>query len=418
MASGAHKDKRLNAKFIPTAPPGMHLDGHGLYLRVDESGARRWILRLQIKGRRRDFGLGSFQYVSLAEARTKALAYRRIAGEGKDPLLVRKKEIEKAMSVKQVAYHIHESYIKKEGKNGKHKDQWINTLEKYVFPKIGNVNVDDVGPKHIMEILQPIWNEKRETARRVRQRLTVIFDWAISHEFRMAINPTTGIKLLGRERPSKSFKTIPHPEIVEFMHSIRTKPTVGAKALRFTVLTAMRSNPVRHATWEEFGGRWKQKPYEAEWRIPGIKMKAGLAFRVPLNEEAIDIIFSQAQEDNPSPYVFPAPSNPQKPISDATMRKLLQEHYPRGTVHGMRTIFRTWAEDHAEVKRDVKELALAHALGKRNENKVEDAYNDSEYYETRQILMIVWGRWLADPNLSYEEHREAFIGERIALAFE
>jgi len=400
--NGPHREKRLSAKFVPVAPPGRHTDGGGLYLVVDTSGARRWLLRLSVKGRRRDFGLGSARVVSLSDARAKALAYRKEVAKGRDPLLERMRKIEKTVSFKKAAEEVHKFQILETGRNGKHKQQWLNTLIKYAYPKIADVSVDDISSRHILQILQPIWLSKHETARRVLQRLKVIFDYCIVNEYRMGINPTVGVEsgLKKKKKQVQHFNAVHHNDLFELMLNLEKEKGVGAKALRFTILTAMRSKPVRFAEWSEFEDTQDFDLEYSIWTIPTEKMKAGELFQVPVVEDAFRILEEMKQQQNPGPYVFPSPSNPLKPISDATMRKVLQKYAANATVHGMRRAFREWAEEVAiNVSREVKEKSLAHT----NPDKVERAYLGTDYFEDRKILMSVWSRWIKWP-IDYDLH--------------
>lgn len=180
---------------MPRLPTGRHTDGGGLYLEVDASGARRWLLRIVIKGRRRDLGLGSASLTSLADARSKAHEFRRIARSGGDPTLVRPAD-PKSVTFETVAVEVHQSRIKSTSRNGKHVDQWLNTLGTYTFPKIGDLGVNDINSAHVMDVLTPIWLSKQETARRVLQRMKVVFDWAIAKQYRTGANPTDGVRMV------------------------------------------------------------------------------------------------------------------------------------------------------------------------------------------------------------------------------
>ena len=198
---GPHKEYRLNANFVENAPPGRHTDGGGLYLVVDKSGARRWMLRLTIRGtgRRREYGLGSTRLVKLMDARKKALEYRALAAVGKDPILEREHKAAQTMTFKKACERYYQEEVLTTGRNGKHKQQFVNTMRTYAYPVLENISVDDIGPRHIAEVLRPIWNTKRETATRVRQRLKSILDWATWYEFRTGDNPVLVVKLKGEQ---------------------------------------------------------------------------------------------------------------------------------------------------------------------------------------------------------------------------
>lgn len=415
IKNGPHKEKRLSAKFVPVAPAGRHTDGGGLYLVVDISGARRWLLRLSVKGRRRDFGLGSASVVSLADARAKSLSYRREVAKGMDPLLERRRKIEKTVSFKKAAEEVHKFQILGTGRNGKHKQQWINTLIKYAYPKIGDLSVDDISSRHVLQILQPIWLSKHETASRVLQRLKVIFDFCIVNEYRVGTNPVIGVEagLKKKKKKVQHFNAVHYDDLHELMLKLEEEKGVGAKALRFTILTAMRSGPVRVAEWGEFECEQDFDLEYCVWTVPTEKMKAGEVFQVPVVEDAFRILEEMKQQQNPGPYIFPSPSNPNKPISDATMRKVLQKFQPTATVHGMRRAFREWAEEVAiNVSREVKEKSLAHT----NPDKVERAYLSTDYFQDRRILMSVWSRWIKWP-LDYDLHLKDFEKDKNVEAY-
>ena len=163
---------KLNASFVKnTRKVGRHGDGNGLYLVVDPSGARRWIVRTVIRGRRRDAGLGSARLVSLSEARIKAVELRGAAREGRDPIFERRKQTVKVPGFREAAEKL---YVERRAsfRSDKHATQWISTLRTYAYPAIGDVPVDKVTPSDIHRVLQPIWHSKPETAKRLKQRLS------------------------------------------------------------------------------------------------------------------------------------------------------------------------------------------------------------------------------------------------------
>jgi integrase len=210
--------------------------------------------------------------------------------------------------------------------------------------------VDDITGGDIAHLLSAIWIEKQETARRVLQRLKVIFDWAAVNGYRTGPNPTDGVKMaLPRQKPEvRHFAAVPWEETSSLMAQLEETAAIGAKALRFTILTALRSGPVRHATWDQFNESL------SVWTIPAANMKGGKQFLVPLPTSAIDLLREvRERRSEASPYVFASPSNPTKPISENTMAKVLNQFYPDATVHGMRSAFRDWAEIFAEAPREV-----------------------------------------------------------------
>ncbi|MEP2153353.1 MAG: Arm DNA-binding domain-containing protein [Roseobacter sp.] len=191
---GLHPDKELTAvKVRQTTKPGRYSDGNGLYLVVSNTGAKRWLLRTIVQGRRRDMGLGSVNLVGLAEAREKAVLYRKLAREGEDPIDIRKQQQTSVPTFAEAAHKVFEQ-SKSTWKNEKHAQQWITTLETYAVPTIGNMRVDHVKSADILRVLSPIWLVKAETARRIRQRLKMVFDWARTAGFTTGENPVVGIE--------------------------------------------------------------------------------------------------------------------------------------------------------------------------------------------------------------------------------
>lgn len=402
-ARAPHYEKRLKAAFVKSAPLGRHTDGGGLYLEVDPTGARRWLLRIVVKGRRRDLGLGSASVVSLADARAKAYEFRQIARTGGDPTARRPEP--KSVLFRALAAEVHRTHIKSTSRNGKHVDQWLNTLATYAFPIIGDLGVNDITRNDIITVMTPIWIAKQETARRVLQRLQVVFEWAIVKGHRTQGNPVDGLRLaLPRQRKAvKNFAAIPWEEAPDLMRRLERVPGVGALALRFTILTALRSGPVRKATWEQFS------PGLDRWTIPAENMKGERVFEVPLPLAAMDILRElERRRSDASPFVFASPSKPKQPISENTMAKVLHGFYPEATVHGMRSAFRDWAEIFAEARDKVKEYALAHI----NQNKTESAYLRTVYWNEREELMEVWGLWATGANGTYADLLNQFRAER------
>lgn len=412
VKSGPHVEKKLNAAFVRKAGPGRHADGGGLYLKVDPSGARRWILRTVVRGRRRDFGLGSASLVSLAEAREKAFELRRIARSGGNPKVRTREDEGKATTFEELARQVHERKFKDNANNGKHIAQWIRTLETYALPTLGNLAVSEIHQDDIETVLDPIWTSKPETARRVLQRISAVFDFACGRGYRTTGNPATG--MLGSMRPQRQkpehFAAMDYHDLPELMEKLASSRVVGALALRFTILTALRSGSVRFAEWGHFDEAL------TEWTIPGKLMKAGNEFVVPMTKHAREVLLAAREHrTKASPLVFPSPSNPKKPISENTMRKLLQSHVPGVTVHGMRAAFRTWAREDAMAPDDVAEMVLAHAIG----SKTVQAYNRAKLVHERHKLLEQWGMWAMDELELYvdPETRTAEVNRRTIQMF-
>ncbi|WP_375263552.1 tyrosine-type recombinase/integrase [Palleronia sp.] len=403
VKSGPHVEKKLNVALVRKAGPGRHADGGGLYLHVDPSGARRWILRTVVRGRRRDFGLGSANLVTLAEAREKAFELRRIARSGGNPKVRTREDEGKATTFEELAKIVHERKFKDNKNNGKHIAQWLRTLETYAFPTLGGLTISEIHQDDIEAVIDPIWTTKPETARRVLQRISVVFDFACGRGYRTTGNPATG--MLSSMRPQRQktqhFSAMDYHDLPELMEKLARQTVVGALALRFTILTALRSGSVRNACWDQFN------ELLTEWTIPAELMKTRNEFVVPITTHAREVLLAAREHrTKASPLVFPSPSNPKKPISDNTMRKLLQAHVPGVTVHGMRAAFRTWAREDAAAPDDVAEMVLAHAVG----SKTVQAYNRAMLIHERHKLLEQWGMWAmgevelyADPEMRTAE---------------
>jgi len=380
----------LSARKVETATPGKHGDGRGLFLLVKPSGARSWVLRYQVHGRRRDLGLGAYPDVTLLIARERALDARRLIANGEDPIA--KKRQAKPKTFKDAALELIES--KRPGwKNAKHAAQWTSTLETYVFPKIGSVQVARVETADVIAALKPSWAEKPETANRVRQRIEAVLDYATALGLRAGDNPARWRGHLDHLLPKptkvravKHHPALPHAEIAGFMGDLSNRTGVGARALAFTILTAARSGETRGMTWSEVD-------FENQiWTIPAQRMKAGKEHRVPLSDAALAQLGRRRDNDT---LVFESEAKPGKPISDMSMTAVLRRMGHGGiTVHGFRSTFRDWAGETTGFPREVIELALAHGI----KDKAEAAYARSDLFDKRRKLMNAWANTATTQN--------------------
>ena len=275
-------------------------------------------------------------------------------------------------------------------RNGKHQAQWLATLTLYVFPAIGELPVDKVDSAAVRDLLLPIWLEIPETARRVRQRIGSVLDWAHAKGFRPAEAPMRSISKGLPRQPKKDghYASLPYDEAAAMMTKLSEVDTVGRLALRLLILTAARSGEVRGATWNEFDLE------AATWTIPAARMKAGKAHIVPLSATAIAVL-EKAREYRISTkgeeVVFPGWKR--KPMSDVTMAKVLRTAGGgKSTVHGFRSSFRDWAAEMTGTPGEVVEAALAHSVA----NKVEAAYRRTNYLEKRRPLMDAWASYLSE----------------------
>ena len=385
-ATGKHKDKALTAVTVRALnEPGFYADGNGLYLKVIDSGAKRWVQRLLIKGRRRDIGLGSASLVTLAEAREAALVNRKLARSGGDPLRT-KKEAEAVLTFAEAAEHVLDLH-RPTWRNPKHAQQWINTLSEYAFPKFGKTLVSDVTTSDVLSALSPIWNTKPETARRVKQRIGTVMKWAVAKGWRQD-NPADAISTaLPKQDASKKQhrKALPYSEVAACIDTVKGSGAglTTKLAFEFIVLTACRSGEARLATWSEFDLDAK------EWLVPASRMKAKRDHRVPLSGRVLEVLAEAKSLSDGGDLVF-AGTKQGRPLSDMTLSKLVKELGFEADVHGFRTSFKTWAQERTNFAREVSEMALAHVI----QNKSEAAYARSDLFEKRRMMMESWARHL------------------------
>ncbi len=384
--------KALTAQAVRNlSAPGKYFDGHGLYLRIDKNGARFWVQRIMIRGKRREIGLGSPSLVSLAEARAAALENHKLARAGGDPIQA-KKEAKAVLTFAHAARTVHALH-RPTWRNPKHAAQFLSTLETYAFPKIGEVKVGDVTTADVLAVLTPIWTEKPETARRVRQRIGTIMKWAVAQGWRQD-NPADAIAqaLPKHDRTKAHRKALHYSEVTNCIAAVQASGAGATTklALEFLILTAARSGEVRNATWDEL-----DVDKDPTWEVPASRMKAKKPHRVPLSKRAVEIVHEAKIHADYSGLVFPGTKRG-KALSDMTLSKLVKELGFDTDVHGFRTSFRMWAQEQTNFPREVAEAALAHV----NRDKVEAAYARSDVFEKRRKMMESWAGYLAAQRLN------------------
>jgi integrase len=384
---------------VKNAKPGRHADGGGLHLLVKESGARSWVYRFMLNGKSRDVGLGAAGPggISLADARTARDALRLKVKAGIDPLQERQQEAEEALAMAQAANvagitfkAAAEAYIgtnEASWRNDKHRQQWRNTLATYVYPVIGELPVAEVGTAHVLQILEPIWKAKAETASRVRGRMETILDAAKARGYREGENPARWRGHIAQILPTRSrltrghHKALPYDTVPSFIAALHQRKAVAALALEFTVLTAAR-------TGEVIGAKWGEVDLEKEiWTIPASRMKAGKEHRVPLSSRAVEIL--KAVQELRKEWLFPAARG--GALSGMAMSMLLRRMQVDVTVHGFRSSFRDWCAESTGYAHEVAEMALAHTI----DNKVERAYRRGDLFDKRRRLMDEWAAYCA-----------------------
>lgn len=444
---GRHPEKALSAAFVrQVVIPGKYADGNGLYLLVQPNGAKSWMQRLTIAGKRHDIGLGGLSYVTLAEARERALENKRLARSGGNPLAEKRKTgeamtfadgVEKFLAVKSAEFG-----------NDKHRKQWRATLDTYAVPVLGGIALQAIEVRDVLRVLEPIWHNKTVTAKRVRQRIEAVLSWATVAGHRKGDNPARWGGSLAEllPSPSKIAKGDNHPalalgDVPRWWADLAKREGMAAKALQFLTLTVARSGEVRGMTWGEIEFEAPDKTDKttaprairaicaiprAVWIVPASRMKAGREHRVPLTAEAVAILreVSGAAEDanwwerDPAALVFPAPRggmltdmtllNAMRQIHESALAADLDAARAEGRTladdaggyrdrvnkrpavpHGLRSTFRDWAADRG-FDRDMAELALAHNVG----DAVERAYRRSDMLERRRAMAEAWAQFI------------------------
>jgi len=379
--------------------PGLHAVGgvSGLYLQVSQSRTdptvmrRSWILRGTVGAKRRDIGLGSFPTVTLEKARERAREARDQIVAGADPVEERKR-VRALLIASQAASMTFADAARKvvamkanEFRNGKHAAQWGATLDTYANPVIGALPVADVSLNHVVTILEPIWLEKTETAKRLRGRIESVLAWASVSGFRRGDNPARWKGNLdavlpkpGKVTKVKHHKALAIDEMGDFMVRLRQRDGTMARALEFQILTAARPGDVRGALWAEIDMAAKL------WVVPAERMKAEREHRVPLSDAAVALLMSLPRN---SDLVFPSPTG--RKLSDVAPTALLKRMGVDVTAHGFRSTFKDWTSERTNYARETSEAALAHAVG----DKVEAAYRRGDLFEKRRRLMRDWAKF-------------------------
>ena len=310
--------------------PGRYSDGDGLHLFISKTGGKSWVQRVTIDGRRRDIGLGGYPTVSLAQARKRAADNRAAIADGKDPVADKCKPATPTFS--RAAHTVHE-VNRPRWRNERHALSWMQTLERHAFPKIGSKPIDAIGRTDVLTVLTPIWSTRPETARRVRQRMRTVFRWAMANEL-IETNPAGEAidgALPSMPKIKAHLRALPYQEVGSALKTIDASQTslAAKRCLRFLVLTAARSGEARGATWDEIDLDG------ATWTIPASRMKAGLEHRVPLSDQALEVLTLAHQLEDGSGICFPSPLRPGRMLSDMTLTKVLRSTglADRATVH-------------------------------------------------------------------------------------
>ena len=379
---------RITAKFVAgVTEPGRYHDGDaGLFLAVQEHKGRirkSYVQRLTVLGKRVDIGLGSVKWTTPSEARAAAQAHRKVARQGGDPRAKRRAVVPTFEAAADIVIRLHAETWRDGGKSEK---QWRSSLATYAFPRIGQRSVATIATSDVLGVLMPIWNAKRTTASRVCQRIGAVMKWAIAEGHR-ADNPAGEAigAALPKSGPSKAHhKALPYDRMSDALRRVRELGCnrIAALAFEFMVLVAARSGELR-------GARWREVDLEAEtWTVPAERMKTRRTHRVPLSARALEVLREARALSGGEGLVFPSAAA--TPLADSTLSKLCKELDLGMVPHGARSSFREWAAERTNIPREVTEEALSHV----NPNRDEAAYQRSDLFDRRRVLMDSWATYL------------------------
>lgn len=395
MARAIHK---LSALAVNRAKAfGYYGDGGGLYLRVGPTGAKSWVFRFKEAGRAHEMGLGALHTIPLTDARELAYECRRNRLSGINPIEARragrdqaKLATAKAMSFREAAKQYLAAH-RAGWRSPRHAAMWEASIDTYVNPVIGALPVAAIDLPLVMKVLEPLWNDKTETASRVRGRIEAVLGWATTRGYRTGDNPARWRGHLenllpkpGKVKRVERFAAMPYAEIGAFMVELRQQKSIAARALEFAILTAARTGEVIGARWDEINMT------ERLWTVPAERMKAGREHRVPLSDAAM-VVLDELRATPVDEYVFPGVAGP---LNHKTLLRLLERMQRTDiTVHGFRSTFRDWAAERTSFPAEVAEMALAHSVG----SAVEQAYRRSDLFDRRRRLMDDWAGYCAAP---------------------
>jgi len=383
---------KLTTTQCKSLPPGRYGDGDGLWLYVKPSGTRSWVFIFIRQGVRRELGLGAYGTdsgkISLKEARERADEARDIIKNGGDPAkeMRHRRRMVKVRTFGECADELISAKAST-FKNDKHLAQWRMTLETYAKP-LRRLPIADVGTDDVVRVLRPIWEEKQETASRLRGRIEKVLDYAKAIGLRTGENPARWTGHLDHILPSRQKLTrghhaaMPYEDVPAFMTRLKDVEGFGARGLELCILTATRTSEVLKAEWGEVDFKAKI------WTVPAARMKAGKDHEIPLSDRAVSVLRG-LHEKRLSDFIFPG-AKPGKPLSNMAMTAVMRRmECGAFTVHGFRSSFRDWAGDATSFPRDIAEMALAHKVG----DAVEQAYRRSSALAKRRKLMEAWASY-------------------------
>jgi integrase len=375
--------------------PGRYAVGFGAYLQITGKRGRSWVFRYERDGRARHVGLGPVALVSLAEARAKALDYRKQLLDGGDPLTAKQQARHARLLAAVTARTFRQcadGYISAHEagwRSAQSHTQWVSSLAASVHPIIGELPVAAIDTGTVLRVLEPIWTTKPETASRIRGRIERVLDWAKARGYRNGENPARWKGHLDHLLPARSklqrvehFASLPYTEIGTLVAKLRQQPGTAARALEFLILVAARATEVRLARWAEVEGD--------VWVVPAARTKSGRMHRVPLADRAVKLLAALPRRGE---YIF-ASEQGGAPVGVNSLTRLLARlGHASATVHGFRASFKTWASERTNYPREVVEKALAHSA-----SDLESAYQRGDLLEKRARLMRDWALFCAKPS--------------------
>jgi len=376
--------------------PGRHWVGgaEGLMLLITTAGTRFWVCRVAVNGKRPDVRLGRYPEMSLSQARDAVHEVHRAIRDGRAPKAYLEPEPESAVPLpvpkpsrhtfKQAAKEFMD-FKEKEWKNLKHRKQWRSTLATYAYPVIGNMDVSDIELEHVLKVIKPIWLTTTETASRVRGRIEAVLDYATVMKWRRGDNPARWRGRLDKTLPAKGkvsrvrhHPALPFEEMPAFMQRLKQAHGVSARALHLLILTAVRSNEIRHARWHEFNLE------TGTWTISAERMKSDREHVVPLSRQALALLASLPRVANDQALLFPNRAG--HAISDMAMTKLMRDWELEARPHGFRSTFEDWVGDETEYDGELSDAALAHKI----KCKTKAAYRRKTAVKRRRPVMQEW----------------------------
>jgi integrase len=373
----------------------MICDGLGLWLKTKPAKGggftRSWLFRFAIDGKKDSMGFGGYPDCSLAEARDRRDAARKLLRDGVNPKTERdRRRAEQKLADRPVVLFRDAAtqYIAthERGWSAKHSEGWTDTLTRFAFPVIGALAVDAIDVAAVLRVLQPHWESKRETMARLRGRIESVLAAATAAGLRSGENPASWLTLKHLLAPKpknggkQHFAALPYAEVGPFMAELEKIDSVASRALRFLTLTAARTGEVRNATWDEIDFKART------WTVPAAKMKGGVEHKVPLSDAALAVL-EEMRELRTGGRVFE--------LGIVGMNKLINRmgYREKTTTHGLRSTFRDWCAEKTNVQNFIAEKALAHAIPV----AVEAAYRRGNLFEKRRKLMNQWGRYCTQP---------------------